>query len=60
MFELVFTMCISTCKVSVEPKTYENLEACERVAAKSLVISQADIARSKQLNIKVKFECKQV
>ena len=58
LFNLIFTMCISTCKETVEVRKFENAEACERFAAKSLVIAQADIVRAKQNNIKVKFECK--
>ena len=60
MYALIFIMTISNPIETIEPIKYDSLEACQRVATKAQAQAESDIIAAKQLNIKVRFECRRV
>lgn len=60
MFQLLFTLCVISCTDTPVNRPYSTLEACQYAAVVEENKALIDIQKSKQLNIKVKFECKQI
>lgn len=60
MYQLIFSLCISSCTPAPVNRPYESLEACESAKVVELAKAQQDVIKANQLNIIVKFECKQI
>lgn len=60
LYQLMFTLCIVTCKETPVNFPYDSLEACQHAAAIEEPKALIAIRAARQGNIKVKFECRKV